>query len=62
MTSPDFESVPPFYTGYVNQMKDLDLFEAFRHSAKHSVLNLGFIIFEHEAHHRKILIDRYLKA
>ena len=30
--------------------------------AEMSVLNLGYVIAGHESHHRKILLDRYLKA
>ena len=37
MISPDFESVPPYYRGYVNQVRNLDLFDAFRQSAALSI-------------------------
>ena len=35
MISPDFESVPPYYRKYVDEVKDLDLFDAFQQSHKH---------------------------
>jgi len=34
MIRPDLQSVPKYYQGYVDQVKDLDLFEALRHSTK----------------------------
>lgn len=32
MTRPDLATVPPFYQGYVNHVKDMDLMEALTHS------------------------------
>lgn len=37
MIRPDFESIPPYYKGYVNHVKDFDLFEALQQSAIRSV-------------------------
>jgi uncharacterized damage-inducible protein DinB len=34
MTRPDIESVPPFYKGYVEFVKDMDLLDALRQAAK----------------------------
>ena len=34
MTKPDFESLPPFYRGYLENVKDLDLYEALRKSGE----------------------------
>src|SRR5689334_2430805 len=33
MTRPNFETVPPFYRGYVENVKDMDVLEAMRHSS-----------------------------
>lgn len=51
MVNPDFESVPSFYRGYVNQVKDLDLFEAFRQSGNLSC-DLILSIPEKKGEHR----------
>ena len=34
MTRPQLETVPPFYKGYVENVKDMDLLEALKHSGK----------------------------
>jgi uncharacterized damage-inducible protein DinB len=34
MTRPDVETVPPFYKGYVEFVKDMDLHDALRHAGK----------------------------
>jgi uncharacterized damage-inducible protein DinB len=41
MTRPQLETVPPFYKGYVDNVKDMDMLEALRHS---SVLTLKLIL------------------
>jgi uncharacterized damage-inducible protein DinB len=40
MIRPDLQSVPPFYRGYVDHVKDMDLLEALRHS---NVLTLQLV-------------------